>query len=199
MARVSDDRALWLARYVLPHEPALRAWLHGRQPPGLEVDDIVQETYARLIATESVEAIRNVKAYTFQAAHSVIASHLRRAKVVSFQTVSDMDELGATTNEPSPEEQAIGHQELQRLARAIARLPGKTRDVFVLRRIEGLSQREVAQRLKLAESTVEKHMSRGFLLLADLFGRGGNGRPRASVKATDRVDETDGQAEQSRD
>lgn len=199
MARVSDDRALWLARYVLPHEPALRAWLRGRQPPGLEVDDIVQETYARLIATEAVEAIRNVKAYTFQAARSVIATHLRRAKVVSFQNFSDMDELGATSDLPSPEAHAIGHQELQRLAQAIAGLPGKVRDVFVLRRIEGLSQREVARRLQLAESTVEKHMSRGFLLLADLFGRGGNGQLRASVKAADLMDDADGQAAQSRD
>jgi RNA polymerase sigma-70 factor (ECF subfamily) len=41
---------------VLPHEPALRAWLAGKQVHGLEVDDIVQETYARLSMSAEVEA-----------------------------------------------------------------------------------------------------------------------------------------------
>lgn len=195
MTRNSDERALWLARYVLPHEPALRAWLHGRQPRGLEIDDIVQETYTRLMTTESVEQISNVKAYTFQTAFSVIATHLRRAKVVSFQNVSDMEALGATASEASPEAHTIGHQELQRLGRAIALLPGKVRDVFILRRISGLSQREVARRLELSVSTVEKHMGRAFLLLLKEFGHGGNYALRASRSKARRVNRSDGQAE----
>lgn len=197
MSRVTDERALWLARHVLPHEPALRAWLHGRQPPGLEVDDIVQETYARLIQTESIEQIRNIRTYTFQTAYSVIASHLRRTKVVSFQTVSDMEALGLSAADPTPEQLTIGRDELQRLAEAIAALPGKVREVFVLRRIEELPQRQVAERLGLSESTVEKHMARGFLLLMDRFGRGGNPPAGASRVAGTEANKTDGQAKQS--
>jgi RNA polymerase sigma factor (sigma-70 family) len=198
MGKVDDDRALWLVRRVLPHEPALRAWLNGRQPPGLEVDDIIQETYSRLIATESVAKVRNVKGYTFQTAYSVIASHLRRAKVVSFQTFSDMDSLSAGTSELSPEAHAVGFQDLQQLALAIARLPGRVRDVFVLRRIEGLSQREVGQKLAIAESTVEKHMSRGLLLLIEAFGGRGSGDP-ARIQAQANLGEPDAKAKQSRD
>jgi RNA polymerase sigma factor (sigma-70 family) len=198
VTRVSDERALWLARYVLPHEPSLRAWLQGRQPAGLEVDDIVQETYARLIAVESVAQVRNVKAYAFQTAHSVMASHVRRAKVVSFQHVSDMDQLGVAAGEAGPEAQAIGHQELQRLARAIARLPAKVRRVFMLRRIDGLSQRDVARRLGLSESTVEKHMGRALLLLLESFGQSERHDPRAPRRAA-QAETGHGQAKQSRD
>jgi RNA polymerase sigma-70 factor (ECF subfamily) len=46
--------------------------------------------------------------------------------------------------------------------------------VFTLRRVYGLSQREVADRLGIAESTVEKHMAKGFLIMLDLFRHGGN-------------------------
>lgn len=158
----------------MPHEPALRSWLRNRRLAGLEIDDIVQETYARLIAVESVDGVRNPKTYAFQAAYSVMVTHVRRSRVVAFQTVSDIDQLGALADEPSPEHRVADRDELQRLGEAIASLPVRVRDVFTLRRVEGLSQREVARRLGISESTVEKHMSRGFYLLTALFTRGGN-------------------------
>lgn len=180
MTRISGERAIWLARHVIPHEPALRAWLRKRRLAGLEIDDIVQETYARLIGAESVEGVRNPKTYAFQAAYSVMMTHVRRSRVIAFQTVSDIDQLGATADEPSPERRIADRDELQHLAEAIASLPARVRDVFILRRVEALSQREVAQRLGISESTVEKHMSRGFYLLTALFTRGGNHAPGAS-------------------
>jgi RNA polymerase sigma-70 factor (ECF subfamily) len=94
-------------------------------------------------------------------------------KVVSISSAPNFDYLETPSDEPSPERQVIDRDELQRLARMIAQLPGKVRDVFTLRRIHGLSQREVAERLGLAESTVEKHMSRGFLIISDWLEHGG--------------------------
>jgi len=173
MGHVSDERAIWLGRQVLPHEPALRAWLRRKSLGGLDPDDIIQETYARLVAADSVAHIRDSRSYFFQVAGSVVIDHLRRMKVVSISSAPNFDYLETPSDEPSPERQVIDRDELQRLARMIARLPGKVRDVFTLRRIHGLSQREVAQRLGLAESTVEKHMSRGFLLMSDWLGHGG--------------------------
>lgn len=180
MARVSDERALWLSRYVLQHEPALRNWLGRRRIAGLEIDDIVQETYARLIMLEQVSGISNVRNYLFQTAYSVLMTHVRRSKIVSFQTVSDLDQLGARAQDCSPEEQVIDRDELQKLAEAIAGLPGKIREVFILRRVNGLSQKDVAQKLRLSESTVEKHMSRSIYLLMNLISHGGNEESRAS-------------------
>lgn len=175
-----DARAIWLARYVLLHEPALRAWLQRKNVPGLDVDDIVQETYARLSTVESVDNIHNIRNYTFQAAHSVIITHLRHSRIVSIQSVAHLEALETISPEPDPECQTADRDELRRLAEAIANLPVKIRTVFVLRRIDGLSQREVAERLGLSESTVEKHMSKGFRALSAMFGRGGKTKPGAS-------------------
>ena len=77
-------------------------------------------------------------------------------------------------------EGAVRPKELTRLAHVIADLPGKVRDVFILRRVHGLSQREVAERLGLSESTVEKHMARGFLIMLELARHGGNQTPHPS-------------------
>jgi RNA polymerase sigma-70 factor (ECF subfamily) len=173
MSGVSDERALWLGRHVLPHESQLRAWLRRRSLGGLEIDDVIQETYARLVAVESVAHIHDAKSYTFQIAGSVVIDHLRRMKVVPISSLPDLDYLEIISDEPSPERLAIDRDELTRLAHGIADLPGKVRDVFILRRVHGLSQREVAARLGLSESTVEKHMARGFLIMLELNGHGG--------------------------
>lgn len=180
MGQVSDERAIWLGRQVLPHEPALRAWLKRKSLGGLDIDDVIQETYTRLVCAESVAHVQDARSYTFQVAGSVVIDHLRRMKVVSITSVPDLDILDIRSDEPSPERQVIDRDELQRLARMIAQLPGKVRDVFILRRVHGLSQRDVAQRLGLAESTVEKHMSRGFLLMLEWQAHGGKEPPHPS-------------------
>ena len=169
----SDERAIWLGRHVLPHEPALRAWLRRRRLGGLDVDDIIQETYSRLMTAESVQHVHDARSYTFQVAGSVVIDHLRRMKVVSIASVPDLDYLEVVSDEPSPERQVIDRDELHRLAGVIARLPGRVREVFTLRRVYGLSQREVAEKMGIAESTVEKHMARGFLLMLEQFRDGG--------------------------
>lgn len=174
MTGVSDERAIWLGRHVLPHEPALRAWLRRRNLGGLEIDDVVQETYTRLFQAESVAHIHEARTYAFQVAGSVVIDHLRRMKVVPLASVPGLEYLEVGSEDPSPERQVIDRDELTRLAGMIARLPGKVRDVFTLRRVYGLSQREVASRLGLAESTVEKHMAKGFLIMSEFHSHGGN-------------------------
>jgi len=190
-----DDRALWLARHVLPHEPMLRAWLQRRIVPGIDVDDVVQETYARLSQIESVEAVRDPRSYMFQAAHSIIVSHVRRSRIVSIQTMAHLDALETPSDEPDPEMQALARDELNQLALAIAAMPDRIRDVFVMRRVHGLSQREVAGRLGLSESTVEKHMSKGFRHLSAVFGRGGKSAARASSVGDEETDQSNAASE----
>lgn len=184
---MSDERAIWLGRHVLPHEPALRAWLRRRRLGGLDIDDIIQETYTRLVAAETVAHVHDAKSYTFQIAGSVVIDHLRRMKVVSIASVPDLDMLDVAGDEPSPERQVIDRDELHRLAQMIAALPGKVRDVFTLRRVYGLSQKDVAARLGLAESTVEKHMARGFLIMLEQFGYGGNAPPQPSSSGSEKA------------
>ena len=187
MSSASDERALWLGRHVLPHEPALRAWLRRRRLQGLEVDDVIQETYTRLVAAESVQHVLDAKNYAFQIASSVVIDHLRRMKVVSIAALPDMEYLDIVSDAPSPERQVLDRDELHRLAVAIAALPAKVGEVFTLRRVHGLSQREVAQRMGIAESTVEKHMSRGFFIMMEHYRDGGNPPPHPSSTGSGKV------------
>ncbi len=180
MVPLSNERAQWLARHVLPHEAALRTWLRRKAALGFDVDDIVQETYAILASKDEVDSIRNPKTYAFQVAYSVILQQLRRSSVVPIRAVADIGVLQAMIDEPSPEDAVLHRQELGRVRRAIDAMPKQTRQAFVMRRIHGLSQREIAGRMKLSEHTIEKHIARGIKLLLAEFGRGGSGALRAS-------------------
>jgi len=112
MHAIDRERTRWFLRNVLPHEPALRSWLGRRQPLGLDVDDIIQESYAILADLDTIEDIRNPRAYLFQVARSVITRYVRRARVVSIHTVEDLGELELADDRPSPEQVAIDRDEL---------------------------------------------------------------------------------------
>jgi RNA polymerase sigma factor (sigma-70 family) len=181
MTDAMRERASWIARNVLPHEPAIRAWLKRNRLYDLDVDDVVQEMYARIVSLESFEGVRDPKRYAFQVAHSVVVDHLRHARIVSIFSVGNVDELGLAAPEADPEQKATFHDEIRVIADAIAALPARTRAVLLLRRVAGLSQRETADRLAIAEKTVEKHMARGVLMLMNQFGRGGKTPSRPSI------------------
>ncbi len=173
----------WLAGNVLPHEPALRRWLTKRarlERIGLTADDIIQETYARLTRLTSVEHIRDPRAYVFRAAYSILLQEIRQNRVVSFESIESLEALDLVSQEPSPDRRVEIAQEMQTLNLAISAMPKKCRIVFVLRKVHGYSQREIAAHLGISENTVETHLARGVRKLMDFYRSSGIQPPAAS-------------------
>jgi RNA polymerase sigma-70 factor (ECF subfamily) len=183
MPSVSDERAIWLARHILPVEPALRAWLRRRRLQDTEIDDLVQETYAKLIVLESVDAIRDPKSYAFQVAHSIHATRIRRARIVPIQAGADLGDMPIPALDGTPEDILQARDELMELAAALTSLPARCKAAFLLRRLDGLSQRETAQRLGISEKTVENYMTQAIRFLMDRYGRGGKPKAQTSKDA----------------
>lgn len=173
-----SEQAQWIADHVLPHEPALRAWLRRRMPRALDLDDIVQETYAVLAGLSGHAHITNPRAYLFTAAQSVVLQQVRRAQVVSFETVAELEKLDVEHDTLSPERHALAGDELRLMSALIMSLPEKCRQAFVLRKVQGLSQREISLRMGISENTVEKHICKGLRVLME--GMKGEDGPAAS-------------------
>ncbi|HEV8334260.1 MAG TPA: RNA polymerase sigma factor [Steroidobacteraceae bacterium] len=161
-----SEHVRWFAREVLPHEPDVRRWLlrRIRGLPGCHVDEIVQEAYARLWAV-GAERIMNPRAYFFVTARHVVGEVLRRARVVSIETVADVETLDVADHDVGPERRLSGREEIERLQRVLDKLPPKCREAFELRKFAELSQREIAQRMQLSESTVEKHLVKALRII----------------------------------
>ena len=192
MNRVSDERAIWLARQVMPHEAGLRGWLARRGIAECDIDDVVQETYAKLVTLPSVDAVRDPRSYTYQVALSVHVTNLRKSNVIPIKVIPQFEQANIAASDPSPEQIAADRGELDQLAAALAKLPERCRAVFLARRVEGLSHRETAQKLGISEKTVEKHMARGIRHLMDIFGRGGKTPQPASMERLEQTEQHHG-------
>lgn len=192
---VSDERALWLATHVMPHEPAVRGWLRRGRQAEFDVDDIIQEAYAKLVTVADVSEIRNVRSYFFRTAYSVLVSRVRRKSVVSIRSLAEVESLQLAVDELTPEDTVMARNELQVLAEMISRLPEKTRKIFLLSRVSGLSQKEVSRRTGISESTVEKHIAKGLGLLMSAYANGGFGAVVASKSEKQQRGKVHGQAD----
>lgn len=178
------ERVRWFAREVLPHEADVRRWLARRIRglPYCDIDEIMQEAYARLWAANP-ERIVSSRAYFFVTARHIVGEMLRRARVVSIETMADIDELNIADAEGEPERRVSGREEIERLRQALSRLPPKCRQVFELRKFEGLSQRQVAERLGIAQSTVEKHLIKALRWMMSEMKDSGAGEKSPTVRS----------------
>lgn len=168
----SDNRARWLAQHIVPHERPIRSWL-ARRTRDLDIDDIIQEMYARLASLENVDDIRNPRQYATQTAITVALNLARHARVIPMISMGDFEELGLASLDPSPEQAVNAQEELRELESSLQELPPLCRTAFLMRRVEGLSQKEVAEKLKISVKTVEKYMAKSVRLLVQVYGRGG--------------------------
>jgi RNA polymerase sigma-70 factor (ECF subfamily) len=173
------ERGRWLARNVLPHEALIRAKLRNMCLYDLDLEDVIQEMYAKFLTLPSLESIRYPRQYALLTARAIVIDHVRHSRVVSITSSGNLAQLEIPEPSPSGEERIEFQQEIQAVTAALERLPRVCRETLILRRVEGLPQKEVALRLKISEKTVEKHMATGVRLLIKLFGRGG--KPRAST------------------
>lgn len=166
---VPDELAEWFAREVQPHEETLRSFLRHRFPTIGDVDDIVQETYARLCRERKAGKVFEAKSYLFPVARNLAIDLFRRNKVVAVGGLGVIESLGVLAEKADPAEQAAEADELQLLDAAMATLPERCREIFSLRRIQGLSYDEISVRLGITESTVDAQLCIALLKCRQYF------------------------------
>lgn len=161
-----------------PHESALRAYLRAMFPSLPDLDDLVQESYARLLRAREAGKVRYVKAFLFAIARNAALDFCRRRKVVSIDAVGDLTDLTVIDDRPNAAEIVNKQQELELLAQAVRSLPERCRQVLTLRLLYGLSHKEIAGKLAISDLTVKAQLAKGMRRCAAYFHDRGLGRPR---------------------
>jgi RNA polymerase sigma-70 factor (ECF subfamily) len=181
MVAISDDRAHWLARNIISCEPVLRGRIaRWRLPESLDIDDVVQEAYARLASLDRVDHIISPAAYFVQIARTIVLMHVRRQRIVPISAIDDVRSIDIASDDPDPEEQTADRQQLHLLGAIVAELPEPSRTAFTMRFIDELSHRQIGERLGMADNAVQKCLARSIKLLMTRLGRGGKGADQAS-------------------
>jgi RNA polymerase sigma-70 factor (ECF subfamily) len=169
----NPESARWFAEEVQPHAGELRAWLRGKFPALADPDNMVQESLTRVWRAHESGAVQSPKALLFTTARHLALDELRRRQIVTFEAVAEIADLPVYEDVPNAADTAAHNQELEILTKAIQSLPDRCRQVLTLRKIYGLSQREIAERLGIAEHTVEAQVAIGMRKCAVFLARFG--------------------------
>lgn len=152
-----DIKTLFLA-----HRRELQAYLTQKLRDGETAADLTQEAFLRFAehGPAATAAVAHPRAYLYRTAHNLAVDHVRRRQRERTDPTPSTDMAGIADDLPSPERVAAAHDEMTTVRGALLELPERTRQVFALTRIEGLTYGEVARRLQISDSSVQKHLAK---------------------------------------
>ncbi|HXE84640.1 MAG TPA: RNA polymerase sigma factor [Gemmatimonadales bacterium] len=165
MAKQDVDE--WFVSEVLSLEPRLTQFLRQNWRDPSEVADLRQDVYVRVYEAAAKGFPTHVPSFVMMTARNLMIDRVRRSRIVSMDTIADLESLNVWADEVSSERRVVAREELRLLQQALDTVPSRARETIVLRRIEGLSQREAAARMGIAEATVERHLRDGLRFLAE--------------------------------
>ncbi len=140
-----------------------------------EAEDLTQEVFVRLLHQHDVDPAR-AKSYVFTIAANLLRDRLRRAvtrQTTTFGAFEDdrRPQIPALVEEISAERVLVARETLRDVLQALDGLGTRTRDIFVLYRIERMKQHEIATLLGLSHGAVEKHLVKAMTYLTNRFER----------------------------
>jgi RNA polymerase sigma-70 factor (ECF subfamily) len=173
-----SDQSRWFAEEVLPHEQPLRSYLRQSLPTLADVDDLVQDCFARIMRARNTGAVRAPKPLLFAIARNAVRDFIQRKGRAELIPITETNECAVLAGESDVVEWVCRKQELALLTEAIHALPERCREVLLLRKIRGLSQKEIAELLGIAEHTVEALAAKGTRRCAEFLRARGVGMSR---------------------
>lgn len=141
------------------HASALHRYLLRKKCSPSLASDLVQDTFLRIAQLENVERILYAPSYLFRVAHNLMIDHHRRYGEKRFDKDASAYFAALVDEASGPEEQAFDALALEQLESLLERMPERTRDIFMLCRVEGMTHKETARYLRISTSSVQKHMA----------------------------------------
>jgi RNA polymerase sigma factor (sigma-70 family) len=166
-----DEIEAWFVREVLPLEAVLIQYLSRGGRSRADVEDMCQDLYEKVCAAAQNTIPSPTRPFVFTVARNLLINRAKHEQVVSFESVENLEELYLAIDEPAPDRVVIARQELRNLQAALDQLSDRHRNAIVMRKVQGLSVREISQRAGVPEKSIERHLTEGMRFLADILLR----------------------------
>lgn len=152
-------RTAALSRLVQAYSRPLARFFGRRVSAPAEVPDLVQDVFLRLSRMPDPEVMRQPDSFIFATAANVLKDRARRA-ATRLRATGPIDDLDIEGSDFTPDRVLEGRMAVRRLEQALAELPERTRDVFVLRVLEGWKMADIAETVGVSIRAAEKHQAR---------------------------------------
>lgn len=142
-----------------------------------EIEDIVQEAFVQSFAAARNQQILNPRAFMFRTARNLALNSINRSEHRLNSSIEDLENFDIASEGDPVEAECQSEEKFLSFCRAVATLPVACRRVFILKKVYGLSQKEIATYLDIAPSTVEKHIARGMSVTTEYMHNAGYFNP----------------------
>lgn len=159
----SDRRVVSVTAAFVENSLFLKKFLARYFVNSQDIEDVAQETYLRAFVAEQKKHIEQPKAFLFRIAKNVALNELKRKSHQITDFIEDVSASVVLDTAASAEEEVDAQEVLGLYCEAVASLPEKCRHIFLLRKVHGLAQKEIATRMSLSVSSVEKYLRQGVL------------------------------------
>ena len=160
-------------RWYEEYSDRLRCYLNKLLHSAHDAEDIAQEAFLHVLSAASSEPIQNPKALLFTTAQNLLRDHCRRAHTRAMRTAVQIDEF-EISDWCDPSQVMESEQALEQVVKTLRRLRPPTRKAFLLDRVELFSHAQIAARMGITVSMVEKHIRNSM----DAFESTGFEQPR---------------------
>lgn len=134
----------------------------GSQP---DSEELVQDLFLRLLRRPGLMALESIDGYVFEAAANLLRDKVKRERTRPLLSAVDLDRINLADDLPGAEDVIGGRQSLERIQAALKSLSPRSRTIVILRRFEDMSHAQIAARLNISVSAVEKHLVRSMAVL----------------------------------
>ena len=142
-----------------------------------DIEDVVQETYIKACNAEKIRDIEHPKAYLFSIAKNLALNELGRKSRKMTDFIEECEAANLAEPTESLEEHLQAEESVALYCRAASQLPERCRSVYLLRKVHGLSHKEIADHLGISLSAVSKHLTKGMLSCQHYIERAGEQAP----------------------
>ena len=132
-----------------------------------EIEDVVQEAFVRVIEAQHKRDIQSPQAYLYRATRNLALNQLDKSAYKLTDTMSDIVTDSELLQSLSLEEQFESRERFELFCRAVRELPLKCQRVYILRKVYGFSQKEVAEKMGISIKTVEAHLTKAIIRCTD--------------------------------